>query len=230
MNSYVKNFLEKFGIFLSKQPLKYAELIDDIRKNLIKNTNVLHVGAHSGQESFFYNQLGIKVIWIEAIPEIYNQLIKNIQPFPSQSAFLALLGEQNKSNVEFYLSNNERASSSIYKFGKQKTLGSLEMDGVIELDMKRLDHLFNSSDLIGFNHWVIDVQGAELNVCKGAGDLLRLATSLEIEVSTRDEYSHGTRYEELKSFLNGHDFFPLWEPKDKSHEDIFFIRRFTANQ
>ena len=148
MNEYIKKFLEKFGIFLSRQPLKYINLVEEIRRNLIEGTNVLHIGAHSGQESFFYNKIGTRVIWVEAIPEIYIKLMENIKSYTSQSAVLVLLGDQNKENVEFYLSNNERASSSIYKFGKQKTLNSLEMDGVIHLSMKRLDHVLDRKSVV----------------------------------------------------------------------------------
>ena len=98
------------------------------------------------------------------------------------------------------------------------------MTGTLYLDMKRLDKIFNKKKIKDYNHWVIDVQGAELDVFKGAGELLNLPTSIEVEVSTREEYLGGAKYRELKDFLRDFGFLPLWDPEDKSHENIIFVK------
>jgi hypothetical protein len=102
----------------------------------------------------------------------------------------------------------------------------LVMSRTIELPMRRLDSVLQDEQVPKGSHWVIDVQGAELEVIRGAGDLIRNAYSLEVEVSTKDEYSGGAKFEEVNTTLNSLGLFPLWKPKANSHEDIFFMRRF----
>ena len=63
-----------------------------------------------------YEWFNKRVVWIEANPLIFNDLVDNISNLYGQIAFNGLLGEENKSNVQFYLSNNDYASSSIFQF------------------------------------------------------------------------------------------------------------------
>ena len=186
---------------------------------------MLHIGAHYGQESKFYEELGVKVIWFEALPENYEMLLYNIRNFPNQIAMMALLGKQNIDNVKFNIANNNGASSSIYSFGKNVSVKNLKMVNSVQLPMKRLDYILRKEQVLEYNHWIIDVQGAELSVCIGAGNLLNYVNSIEIEVSTREEYVDGSNYEELKYFLSNYGFYPLWEPKKDSHEDILFLKK-----
>ena len=101
---------------------------------------------------------------------------------------------------------------------------NLTMVDFIDLPMVRLDDMFTVEQLQIYNHWVIDVQGAEMLVLMGSGDLLNNVTSIEIEVSTKVEYSGGAKWSEIKNFLDDFGFFPLWLPKENSHEDVFFVK------
>lgn len=224
INQKIKNIFEKKGIYLSKQPKKYEELISNIRDNLVESSNVLHIGAHYGQEIQYYKSKNANVIWVEANPQVYEVLESNLKDIQNQVATLALLGNKHGVKTPFYLSSNELASSSIYNFGEDVGLVNLRMTGKMYLEMKRLDKIFSVRKLKGYNHWVIDVQGAELDVCKGAGNLLTLPSSLEVEVSTREEYHGGTIYKELRKYLYSFGFSPLWDPKDNSHENIIFVK------
>ena len=98
------------------------------------------------------------------------------------------------------------------------------MSGITKLDMKRLDSLFQTSELSLYNHWVIDVQGAELLVLEGAGELLKGCSSIFIEVSSRNVYENGVQWDAIKEFLNSHNFIELWKPNEKSHENVIFVR------
>ena len=45
------------------------------KKNNIKLTGVIHVGAHRGEEIHQYEDLGVKqVIWVEPNPEIFKEM------------------------------------------------------------------------------------------------------------------------------------------------------------
>ena len=151
-------------------------------------------------------------------------MLKNIEKFKKQDGYQALLGDKPSAKQRINLSSNSYESSSIFDFGAEMNHKNLSMVDFIELPMVRLDGMFTSTELSMYKHWVIDVQGAELLVLKGAGQLLTNVTSIEIEVSTKDEYSGGAKWHEIRDFLDDFGFFPLWLPKENSHEDVFFVK------
>ena len=57
-----------------------------------------------------------KAIWIEAIPYLWSIKRKYLS-YKNQKAFCALLGDQDDIK-DFNISNNDGASSSVYKFSK----------------------------------------------------------------------------------------------------------------
>ena len=222
----IQSLLSSVGIFLSRTPLKfYYDLENEIKNNLIINsTGVLHIGAHYGQERRFYNENSLNVIWIEAIPEVYAELKKNISELNDQIAYLALLGNENLVSVDFFVSNNNGSASSVFNISTKSRFKSVSMQYKIQIPMIRLDKLLSSIDLANYSHWIIDVQGAELLVLQGAGNLISYCQSITIEVSTSETYINGAKYEELKGYLFNHGFIPLWEPVKNDHTDIPFIR------
>lgn len=201
-------------------------LIHEIRNCTIAHSSmVLHIGAHSGVEAPLYNKLRAPVTWIEANPRIYPSLVENIGHFEEQRAILALLGSENDKKVKFHIANNDGHSSSILNFGKDMNHQGLAMIDSMDLTMFRLDYVLSEESVKKESHWVIDVQGYELEVLRGSGNLVNHASSMEIEVSTKEEYLGGATYSEVKEFMRKNGFRPLWEPKPHSHEDIFFVRR-----
>ena len=204
--------------------LRESEEIQVQNVLLSQESGVLHLGAHTGQEINKYEQLGLKVIWIEANPEIYARLRDNLSATPNQKAYCALLSDQDGRELDFYISSGDAGSSSIYEFGKDLGYSNLTMISNVKLESHRLDSVLNLEDLSDFGHWVIDVQGAELEVLKGAESSLVGCRSMFIEVSTREVYKGGTSYKELRSFLISHGLHPLWEPIPNSHENLIFVR------
>ncbi len=213
-------------IYVSRVPIVSQEqFVTRIENEFIKKSQgVLHIGAHLGQEGERYSHYGVSVLWVEAIPSVFEELEKNISGFPNQVAACALLGDNNYSTVDFNLASNGLASSSMFKFGHELGFNEIYMKSTISLPMIRLDSLYTSESLAGYNHWVLDVQGAELLVLKGAGDLLRHCKSLLVEVSTRQVYEGGVSWYQLESFLSDFGLIPLWQPMEFSHENIIFSR------
>ncbi len=213
----------KFGIYFSKQPKKFDLLKAEMRSNLLSNSRgVLHIGAHLGQESEEYAKHNLHVIWIEAAEIPFNELEKNIKKHKKQRAIKALVGNAN-SKTKFHIASND-ASSSIYQFGKDMPHDHLTMVGEQEMIMERLDSIFSKEELENYQHWVIDVQGAEQLVLLGAGDLLKIPNVIEIEVSTRVEYENGTKFNDLDKLLKRSNFQSLWNPEMQSHENLIYVR------
>jgi FkbM family methyltransferase len=192
---------------------------------------VLHVGAHFGEERFEYASHNLPVMWVEAVPAYFDVLSANIAEFSNQEARALLLSDQ-ENVCEFFIASNEGASSSIYELSSSSGFENmgLKMVEKITLNSVRLDSAFKP-DVIGkYDHWVIDVQGAELNVLQGAGDLIKYCNSLLVEVSRREIYRGGTDYLLLISFLKDNGFLQIWEAKVGEHMDVFFVRRNFGSQ
>lgn len=222
----VESFFNRFGFVLSKKVQEpFESLGSRIHGSLVERAGgVLHIGAHKGQEAEFYNRHSASVLWIEANPELYKLLKGQLAKFSNQNAMLALLGDEDKESVPFHVSSNNALSSSIYEFGSELGWENLRMTSTLNLPMIRLDSILSDTDASNFPHWVLDVQGSELNVLKGSGTLLRQCLSIYTEVSTREVYKGGVLFQELKEFLNNNGFIELWNPMKMSHEDIMFVK------
>ncbi len=203
----------------------------DERQRLAKG--VLHLGAHLGQESDSYAAMSLPVIWVEALPHIYERLQQRLQAFPDQSALCAVLGDEDGKQVKFNVSNNwEGVSSSIFDFGPygsgEQSLWpeiGLTMVESQMLQMKTLDQLAASArvDLSQFDFWVLDLQGAELLALKGATNSLRHCKSMLVEISQQCVYEGGVLWSELNRHILAAGFRPLWNP-EKIHDEVLFIR------
>jgi FkbM family methyltransferase len=228
-----------FGIniqFLKKNIYKNLETPDKENINIILNSNgILHIGAHRGSERFVYDHLGKPVVWIEANPYIFDELQLNLNEFKYQIAYNNLL--YSKSNIEkdFFLSSNDGASSSINDFSEEFLEGKIEFNNLkrniemtdkIKMKTKTLDKIIldNNIEISKYDHWVIDVQGAELEVLKGSVENLDKCKSLTIEVSTHRFYKNSVLWNEIKDYLKSKNFYSVREPV-KNHDDILFVKQ-----
>jgi FkbM family methyltransferase len=217
--------LETKGILISRNKFKYyPDFVNLIYKNLIlQSSGVLHIGAHVGQEAQSYDEADLKVLWVEGDEEIFPRLQENIKLYSNQRALNVLLGDQDGQIVDFYRSSNDGQSSSLFKFGSE----SFEDVSTVQIEqfkLRRLDALLSLEDSKDYDHWVVDVQGAELLVLKGAGDLLNSCKWMSIEVSLRETYAGGATFDEICAYLSKYGLFPLWNPPAGFHGDVIFLR------
>jgi FkbM family methyltransferase len=197
-----------------------------VKKEFLRESgSVMHIGAHYGQERYFYDQLGLRVLWIEGDPEIYEVLSHNIAKFELQSSKCALLGDKNVDHIDFNLTNNNGMSSSIYTLNSEGDFAGLHITGTKNLPLARLsDILVNTTET--YSYWVLDVQGAELQVLKGSGIYLDQCKFLELEISTWEVYLGQPLFKEIEEWLMGQGFFAIWKPCENFHSNILFIRRY----
>ena len=220
------SYLESKSIFIARKKTKYfPSFVDELHIQILRESHgVLHIGAHLGQESAKYAEIGTDVLWVEADPETYKLLQHQISVYSnSQKSINALLGEKSHQRVDFYRASNNGQSSSIFKFGEDK-FPNVFTSSTIELVSMRLDDLFSESELAHYDHWVIDVQGAELQVLHGAINSLPSCKSLLVEVSRANHYEGGANYEDLCNFLRRFGFKPLWEPQEGFHGNLLFLK------
>jgi FkbM family methyltransferase len=215
-----------FGVRISRYPLEkfYAEFIELVNLDLISQSRgVLHIGAHVGLESKAYFDNRKPVIFIEADPKTFLVLENNISIYSDQKAYNLLLGDEEKI-VDFHIANNKSESSSIFPFSKKNEIKNLSASEVTSVPMTRLDSKFTMNDLENYDHWVIDVQGAELMVLEGAGHLLSVCKTLFIECSMTEFYEGGAMWNQIREFLNRNGFRYFVLPPNISHLNIVFFK------
>ena len=146
------------------------------------------------------------------------------------------MGDEDKQKIDFYLSTRDQASSSMFDFSSKiknneifKDHG-LKMNNVIKLEMRTLDSLLSEHNISASNydHWVVDLQGAEIKFLKGATASLKYCKSINIEVSQIEIYSGGAKWLELKKFLELKNFRLIEEPTG-DHIDVLFVKNNDPN-
>jgi hypothetical protein len=79
-------------LFVTHLQSKFS-LLDEIERDI---DFILHIGAHLGQERHLYSRFNVPVFWVEALPNIFVELQKNIKIWPNQYAICALIDGEKK--------------------------------------------------------------------------------------------------------------------------------------
>lgn len=181
---------------------------DLFAKYNIQSKGILHVGASLGQEAQRYADLGInKMIFIEAIPDVFLQLKANISCFPDAIALNACVSDKDGLKVKFNIASNEGQSSSFLEFGTHTEMHpTVKFIESIELETIRLDTLLKDVSLSDMDFLVMDLQGAELLALKGMGDLINKFKYAYLEVNEKELYKGGAMIEDIDFYLGAYGF------------------------
>lgn len=229
MAGRLNSIFRLLGIQVVKRSRLDRLVVDASLQNLISHTlvrqakGVLHVGGHYGEEAEVYNGLGKPVLWVEGVSDYYKVLVENIRAYPLQKALNFFLSDSHQISAPFYVTNNEGSSSSLLKLNETNPFKGLEVSRVITIETFCLTEVIASDEIVNYDHWIIDVQGAELSVLKGASEYLKFAKTLVIECSTYDLYSTQAHFHEIADYLSGLGFIHLWTMPENSHGDVIFV-------
>ena len=126
--------------------------------------------------------------------KLSSDKISNIQMFNFA------LGNENTRKT-FYISDNQAASSSYLKPDKHLDLHpNVKFNRIIEnIEVKRLDDL--DIDYTNFNFANLDVQGAELDVFKGANKMLEKVDYIMSEINIDNVYENCGKLWEIDEYL-----------------------------
>lgn len=175
---------------------------------------ILHIGAHTGEEAKDYQDNGVqKVIWIEATPDYMDRLKEHTKQFTGldQTYLNACLSDVDGQDIEFNVANNEH-SNSMLQLGTHATMyPHIKYTKSIPVKTRRLDRLVEEGTvLLDENCDIIniDVQGAELMVFRGMGDLLKRDhfRAVYSEVNLEHVYEGCSLIQELDDYLKQFGF------------------------
>lgn len=203
-----------------------------ISKYQLKPTGVLHIGASTGQERDSYHKHGLKVVWVEAIREVYKQLCRNVTPYTGTVCINACISDKDGEIVPFNISNNEMQSSSMFDFGTH----TIEHPGVVFTHKTQLQTLTVKTILkdrnleqAEYDFVNLDIQGAELLALKGMD--LRWVNYVYIEVNERELYKGCPLLPEIDAYLKKFDLVRV-ETKmtNNGWGDAFYIKEYRIEE
>jgi FkbM family methyltransferase len=178
-----------------------------IEKYRLEIYGVLHVGGHHGEEASLYDKIGVdRAVFFEPDPRNVVVLNHVLSKYPDRDYKICkeALGSE-ETTMKLYLASNNGASNSLlrpYKHLQQYPNIKFEHD--IEVNVKPLNKI--KEKLENFNFMNIDVQGFELEVLKGASEILNHIDGIICEVNRDEVYQDCPMVEEIDEFLKEYGF------------------------
>ena len=217
-----------------KRALKYY-IFNHPDKFLVNISGLLHVGANSGQERFVYNELGLKVIWIEPIPSVFKKLEQNLVNFKDQNSYKELITNVDKKEYKLNIANNNGASSSILEFKHHsdiKKWSGVKYSESIQLSSLTLPTFIKNKniDLKKYQALVLDTQGSELLILQGCVPILENFKYIKLEVPDFESYKGCCQVKDIEAFMEYYGFEEyskhrfISDPNIGSYFDIVYKR------
>jgi FkbM family methyltransferase len=179
---------------------------------------VLHVGADRGGELGQYETIGVEeVVWVEANPEVYGELLTNLGNWNSHVVshpYNVLISDHNGFQ-DFHLYYGWDAGPMVGNKGMSSLLKASPNHwsaqchrGTLNLQCYTLDSFLEQEGLDSqYDLLNMDVQGAELMVCYGAPKTLANVRYINTEVTMYEpQYQDNPLFPELQGFLEGLGF------------------------
>ena len=169
----------------------------------------LHIGASLVQERYQYELSKMEpVLWVEALHKIAEQAQLLLTKFSNQKLIQAVVSDFSGKSVVMNCASNNGESSSLLESKMQSlvhpdiTFEPTQVCISITVDDLVKKHFpVDSISLL-----VLDVQGAELSVLKGAPNTLEIVQFVFTEVSTVQMYKDQPLFKEISKFLDGFGF------------------------
>ena len=180
----------------------------DVDAFLGKSKGIIHIGANEGQERAQYAKHNHAVLWIEPIPESFARLKENIEPFPNQRAFRYLLAADS-GTYRLNISSNNGESSSILDLARHREVWpSVDYVSQIEMVAVTLPQLLATEniDVSAYDTIVLDTQGSELMILRGAAAVLNNFQYIRSEAANFESYAGGATVQQICGYLGGQGF------------------------
>jgi FkbM family methyltransferase len=194
----------------------------------VKPLGILHIGAHEAEELDEYMGSGVAgsqpIRWIEANPELANNLMKNLDP-KNNIVINAAVWDIDGEKISFNITSAP-ASSSLLDFGTHaEKYPDIEVVRKVEVTTRRVDSIFSAED--SFDFAVLDIQGAESRALAGFGKLIEKINWIYLEVAKTEIYVGSGTVRDLDRQLNELGFarvITFWQRK-LGWGDALYIRK-----
>lgn len=189
--------------------------------NVNQNSVIVDVGSNIGGFSIKLAKKVNKVISIEPNPSTFQALMQNISLNRLHNIYplnLALSDCQGKRNL--YTSNKNFGLSSLFQDWDQNKDNLTN----ILVDVSTLDIIISNYDLKKIDYLLIDAEGSELNIIKGATQALGLTENIVIEVS------YGQISNAVKDIINKNGFEIVDRHMQSNKNEYWFAKKMRGNE
>ncbi len=167
---------------------------------------VLHVGAHRGEHVAAWCQLEIPdQVYVEANPEVFHELERTCRAsgYGRSRALLAAVGAS-RAEAGLRLAENTAHASLLPTHPLANVPASDRQNRVVSVTVSTLDDLVanGSIDPRACNLLYIDTEGTELDVLRGATELLRHVEVICVGVFLQPVYTAVPMPQEIQTFLH----------------------------
>jgi 2-O-methyltransferase len=149
------------------------------------------------------------VVWVEPIPDVFAELESNIASLKNQRAFRYILTDRDGDDIELKIASNNGAASSILEIGELTDIWpEIHYTSVIKMKSSTLQTFMQTENIDpnAYNALVLDTQGSELLVLKGAGEMLRHFRFIKTEAADFEAYVGCCQVKDLSEYLSGFGF------------------------
>ena len=167
---------------------------------------IIQVGAHIGGELQILKKLSNNILMFEPQKNIFEQLIKNIKNEKTIIAENIALGSSHGKLKMYKEHANGGQSSSLMV----PALHTVQYPGIVftdteEVEVKTLDSYMEDKQS-NYNLMLLDVQGYELEVLKGAPNTLKSIDYILCEVNRAELYKDCPMVEQIDLYLSQFGF------------------------
>lgn len=205
------------GSTLSEALEGYVNLKEACSRHGFIPAGIIHIGASMLEEAPLYQEMGVPlVIWVEALPKSEERYM--VAQHYKHVLYEGLAFSDVDENTEFHVASNNVSSSLLPLAEHSRIYPDIRYVKDIPIRTRRADEFFGPH----FPHvdtLVLDVQGMELRVLKGFGDILKRIQRILTEVHLVELYSGSPKYDELRHWLADQGF-SNWEFTPQ-HQGVF---------
>ncbi|WP_162901496.1 FkbM family methyltransferase [Breoghania sp. L-A4] len=173
-----------------------------------KIAGLIHVGANEGQELQTYLDAGIRHIKLfEPLKDPFERLLAVIAKINDNSmieAYNVALGAEEKTSQMFVADNAGASSSLLEPMENQRVWKKIHFDATETVDIAPLSHYRSADD--PHNMLLLDVQGYELEVLRGAADMIGGFDYVISELNREKSYKGSAGVADIDQFMTEHGF------------------------
>lgn len=199
-------------------------LVQMIKSHSLAISWIVEAGCHNGSDSLTLLQLNDEVVIHAFEPDsvAFAAAVKNVSSSRFQLSRFALMDRDGVARI-IPLNSSFGTGSSIVKFGEPGEFENVDREDLIQC--RRLDGLDISSSQGRGAFW-IDVEGAEIELVKGAIETLKKVDVIQIEVVLHDmSNTRRATWRQLNRLLRGSGFALCYAPVHPGYfGDCIYVR------
>jgi len=231
MRQMVKKLLNAFFMKTLSYRVVHSQLVVDsdmevwksLKERGFRPRTIIDVGAAVGSWTSQVIEIfpESKYLMVDPLKENEQALKAVVQRHANVQYWLGAVGSQ-AGELTFHV-HGDQSSMFDSDWGRKGTLR--------RVPMRTLDDLVSEIHCEGVDGMKLDVQGAEIEVLKGATEALRQCRVAQVEVSFRKVYEQAPLAHEIIAFFSSQNFrifdiASLYKRKDRAllQADLFFVR------